>query len=212
MFSLFECGCICIQAAAVLGKFTALNFRTSRSPTPTRGGSGGSGSSSRSSTPGLDVSGSIPVIDSSSIDDGTSRSSTPARGRPDATKPAVRSNSPSPTAILREAAKHPLYPKQPIQTNQQLYEWFSQVERDVVHSQEAKFRDYLNKVSGHMNTCDELMTTIDSVEEDVINMLGWWRQVEEGGKSMQDACQLLLAERVSYLSLLMFLTSFIEYI
>ena len=44
--------------------------------------------------------------------------------------------------------------------------------------------------------CDRLVGHIDLVDAEVSSMLDKWRSVEEGGKSLQDASQKLLDERV----------------
>lgn len=44
--------------------------------------------------------------------------------------------------------------------------------------------------------CDKLVGRIDQVDVEVASMLEKWRSVEEGGKSLQDASQKLLDERV----------------
>ena len=44
--------------------------------------------------------------------------------------------------------------------------------------------------------CDRLVGRIDLVDAEVSSMLDKWRSVEEGGKSLQDASQKLLDERV----------------
>ena len=44
--------------------------------------------------------------------------------------------------------------------------------------------------------CDRLVGRIDQVDSEVSSMLERWRGVEEGGKSLQDASQKLLDERV----------------
>jgi conserved oligomeric Golgi complex subunit 3 len=44
--------------------------------------------------------------------------------------------------------------------------------------------------------CDKLVGRIDQVDAEVATMLDKWRSVEEGGKSLQDASQKLLDERV----------------
>lgn len=43
------------------------------------------------------------------------------------------------------------------------------------------------------------MARIEEVDEEVGGMLRGWRSVEEGGRSLQEACQRLLEERVSCL-------------
>ena len=45
--------------------------------------------------------------------------------------------------------------------------------------------------------CDRLVSRIDQVDAEVSGMMDAWKSVEEGGKSLQDASQKLLDERVS---------------
>ena len=129
--------------------------------------------------------------------------------------PSSRSSSPAPRnrllAISRPGtpnlnAGHPaarsqavntLHPKHPIQTPQQFYDWFALIDRSVAHSQEAHFRAHLSDVAGHLETCDRLVQWIDEIESEVDEMIEGWRSVEEGGKSLKDACEQLLEERVS---------------
>jgi hypothetical protein len=66
----------------------------------------------------------------------------------------------------------------------------------VAHSQEAHFRQHLSRVAEHLDMCDKLVGRIDQVDAEVASMLDKWRSVEEGGKSLQDASQKLLDERV----------------
>ena len=108
-------------------------------------------------------------------------------------------------------ATHALHPKQPVQTPQQFYDWFALIDRSVAHSQEAHFRAHVANVSEHLSTCDLLLERIDEVDTEVDRMLEEWRSVEEGGKSLKDACEKLLEERVSWLSsvLLSYLTDMI---
>ena len=42
------------------------------------------------------------------------------------------------------------------------------------------------------------MEKIDEVDGEVEGMLEGWRGVEEGGRSLKDACERLLEERVSW--------------
>jgi hypothetical protein len=93
-------------------------------------------------------------------------------------------------------ASHALHPKQPVQTPQQFYDWFSLIDRSVAHSQESHFRAHLDTVSDHLETCDRLVERIDLVKTEVESMLEGWNIVEEGGRSLQHACETLLKERV----------------
>jgi hypothetical protein len=97
---------------------------------------------------------------------------------------------------------HALHPKQPVQTPQQFYDWFALIDRSVAHSQEAHFRAHVANVSEHLDTCDQIVERIDEVDREVAGMLEGWRSVEEGGKSLKDACEKLLEERVWILGVL----------
>ncbi|KAJ7187957.1 Sec34-like family-domain-containing protein [Mycena filopes] len=129
----------------------------------------------------------------------SSRPSTPvargaARLEPGRFGPGSRPSSPMPPASSR-IVTHALHPKQPVQTPQQFYDWFALIDRSVAHSQEAHFRAHVASVSEHLDTCDRLVERIDEVDAEVDGMLDGWRGVEEGGKSLKDACERLLQER-----------------
>lgn len=89
-----------------------------------------------------------------------------------------------------------LRPERPIQSPQEFYEWFSTIEHSVAHSQEAHYRHHLATAEYHLDTCDELIENVDSVRRNVDEMLDGWRTVESGGRSLKDACEQLLDERV----------------
>jgi Sec34-like family len=76
-----------------------------------------------------------------------------------------------------------------------------QIDCSVAYSQEAHFRQHLLRVLEHLDTCDRLVSRIDQVDAEVGSMLDKWKSVEEGGKSLQDACQKVLDERVRITSL-----------
>lgn len=50
-----------------------------------------------------------------------------------------------------------------------------------------------------MDVCTRLVERIEEVDGEVGRMMRGWRSVEEGGRSLQEACQRLLEERVSAL-------------
>ncbi|KZT63738.1 Sec34-domain-containing protein [Daedalea quercina L-15889] len=112
-----------------------------------------------------------------------------------------RPGTPNSAFPPRSATAHALHPKQPIQTPQQFYDWFALIDRSVAHSQEAHYRAHLESVSEHLETCDRLIQRIDEVDSAVDGMLGEWKLVEEGGKSLKGACEQLLEERDHLLSI-----------
>jgi len=112
--------------------------------------------------------------------------------------PVSRPSTPSVlgTPPILPGSYAPLHPKQPIQTPEQFYDWFALIDRSVAHSQDSHFRAHIANVSEHLETCDVLLERIDTVEKEVDNMLENWRTVEERGRSLKDACERLLTERV----------------
>ncbi|KAI6040227.1 Sec34-like family-domain-containing protein [Pisolithus marmoratus] len=127
-----------------------------------------------------------------------SRPSTPSLRHP--AKLGSRPPTPLP-ATTRALTSHALDPKQPIQTPQQFYDWFAQIDRSVTHSQEAHFRAHVAMVAGHLDTAGMLLERIDEVEQGVDGMLEGWRSVEESGRNIKDACERLLQERDELLEL-----------
>ncbi|OAX41147.1 Sec34-domain-containing protein [Rhizopogon vinicolor AM-OR11-026] len=125
-------------------------------------------------------------------EDETSRPSTPnLRGKLGSES---RPSTPVP-GFARQFASHALHPKQLVQTPQQFYDWFAQIDRSVAHSQDAHFRAHVAMVSEHLNTADTLLERIDEVDREVGGLLEGWLSVEEGGKNLKDACERLLEER-----------------
>ena len=111
--------------------------------------------------------------------------------------PVLLSHSrPSTPTHRLPSSHHSLYPTQPIQTPQQFYDWFALIDRSVAHFQESHFRAHVASVTEHLETCDRLVEKIDEVEREVGEMMEGWRSVEEGGRSLKDACERLLQERV----------------
>lgn len=127
--------------------------------------------------------------------------STPILDRPGSSTPSSsRPGTPfrsSPHPILI-SSNHALYPKQPIQTPQQFYDWFALIDRSVAHSQESHFRAHVANVKGHLERCDWLVERIDEVEKQVDEMMQEWQGVEDGGKSLKESCERVLKERVSF--------------
>lgn len=66
----------------------------------------------------------------------------------------------------------------------------------MTHSQDAHFRAHLERVSSHRMSCEKLLDTVDVIDSEVCNMLEEWQSVEESGRSLKDACEKLLQEKV----------------
>jgi hypothetical protein len=102
----------------------------------------------------------------------------------------------TPYQAMPATTLHPLHPTQPISTPQQFHDWFSLIERSISHSQESHYRAHLAAINSHVSTCDYLLERVDEVDILVSGMLQDWRGVEEGGRSLQGACERLLEEKV----------------
>lgn len=124
-----------------------------------------------STRPGTPLSKASPLLSSRSLGTMNARAATPV-GKP-----------------------HALHPTQPIATPQAFFDWLALVDRAATHSQEAHFRAHLASLSEHLETCTSLLTLTSTVQSEVDAMLADWRSVEEGGRSLQDACARLLGER-----------------
>jgi conserved oligomeric Golgi complex subunit 3 len=128
----------------------------------------------------------------------SSRPSTPTIRKPGG--PSSRPGTPNTltSATTRvNAALHVLHPKQPIQTPQQFYDWFTLIDQSVARSQESHFHTHLETVTNDVEMCDRVLERIELLEREVADMTEGWRGVEEGGKSLKDACERLLIEKVS---------------
>ncbi|PPQ83679.1 hypothetical protein CVT24_001169, partial [Panaeolus cyanescens] len=121
-----------------------------------------------------------------------------------------RSSSRPPTP-RPNAQTHPLHPSHPIVTPQQFYDWYALIDRSVAHSQEASYRAHVATLSSHLETCDLLLDRVNSVDKEVTSMLESWRSVEEGGRSLKEACERVLEERDNLLTLVEDIGEHLEY-
>ena len=126
----------------------------------------------------------------------SSRPSTPTIRRLGGSSSRPSTPSTSTPTTRGNTAQHALHPKQPIQTPQQFYDWFALIDQSVARSQESHFHAHLETVTGHVEMCDSVLERIELLEREVTDMLEGWRGVEEGGKSLKDACERLLVEKV----------------
>ncbi|KAF9050510.1 Sec34-like family-domain-containing protein [Panaeolus papilionaceus] len=118
------------------------------------------------------------------------------------------SRPPTPRA---NAQTHPLHPSHPIITPQQFYDWYALIDRSVAHSQESSYRAHVATLSSHLATCDLLLNRVNSVDKEATSMLESWRSVEEGGKSLKEACERVLEERDNLLTLVEDIGEHLEY-
>ncbi|RXW24322.1 hypothetical protein EST38_g1510 [Candolleomyces aberdarensis] len=142
----------------------------------------------------------------------SSRSATPINVRFASSRPST----PSITSPLHRTAPSAsrlsaLHPRQPVQTTQQLYDWFALIDRSVAHAQESHFRAHVASVSEYLNMCDLLLERVDEIEREVERMMEYWWSVEEGGRSLKDACERVLEERDKLIELTDDIGAHLEY-
>ncbi|TEB28117.1 Sec34-domain-containing protein [Coprinellus micaceus] len=128
----------------------------------------------------------------------------------DESEASSRSATPS-TPGNRPNKPTSLHPRQPIHTTQQLYDWFAVIDRSVAHSQESHFRAYVASVSEYLDVCDALLARVSEVEVEVETMGECWWSVEEGGRSLKEACERVLLERDQLLQLTDAIGGYLEY-
>jgi conserved oligomeric Golgi complex subunit 3 len=64
------------------------------------------------------------------------------------------------------------------------------------HSQEAHFRSHLSRLNEHSDKCKGLSRKLEQVNDQVLQMRDAWQGVEDGGRSLQEASEQLLKEKV----------------
>ena len=71
------------------------------------------------------------------------------------------------------------------------------------HSQEAHFRSHLSQLNEHSDKCKGLSRKLEQVNDQVLQMRDAWQGVEDGGRSLQEASEQLLKEKVKVASTLL---------
>lgn len=85
------------------------------------------------------------------------------------------------------------------------------IDRSVAHSQESHFRAYVASVAEYLDVCDALLARVSEVEVEVETMGECWWSVEEGGRSLKEACERVLLERDQLLQLTDAIGGYLEY-
>ncbi|CAG8654676.1 11287_t:CDS:10, partial [Acaulospora morrowiae] len=102
---------------------------------------------------------------------------------------------------------------QPIETTQQFFDWFSQMENDMEKDQEDKnfYRNFLGVVTLYRQSCDAFLEQIDNTVKLFNDLDGNFKFVEERTKALQTACEKLLEEQNHLTSLADAMSSKLEY-
>ena len=108
-------------------------------------------------------------------------------------QPAV----PAPAQPVQEVkTKKTLDEKQPIESTQQFLQWFSAIEQDMEAEQEQRYRTRLDQIEFYRSTLQNLLQNARSIQDLVGDLRTRYEFVESKSKSLQEACERLLEERV----------------
>ncbi|GAA5821818.1 hypothetical protein JCM3770_002903 [Rhodotorula araucariae] len=89
----------------------------------------------------------------------------------------------------------PLALAHPIATTQQFHDWFSSVEATLEREQEAVYVEHLGELVGHLETCDNVLGSLDEARGLLSEMEANYRYVDENSRSLQHACENMLEEQ-----------------
>ncbi|RUS30632.1 Sec34-like family-domain-containing protein [Jimgerdemannia flammicorona] len=84
---------------------------------------------------------------------------------------------------------------EPIETTQQFFDWFAQMEAEMERDQEDVYRNYLAIVTLYRQACDEFLEQINTTANLFVDLDGNFRYVEERTRALQLACEKLLQEQ-----------------
>ncbi|KAJ8655596.1 hypothetical protein O0I10_008684 [Lichtheimia ornata] len=85
--------------------------------------------------------------------------------------------------------------EKPVETLQQFFDWFAQMESEMERDQEDIYRNYLGVVSQYRQSCDDFLKDLEDTSklfDDLGNEYGF---VEMRTRSLQSACEKLLNEQ-----------------
>ncbi|GAA5929054.1 Golgi transport complex subunit COG3 [Sporobolomyces koalae] len=125
-------------------------------------------------------------------DDNPKRAAAAHRSRPTSTS---LTGPDQPDRGSPDTAEHrPNLLQHPVDTIQHFHDWFAQVERDLEHSQEQVYRQYLAELDAHLATCDAVLEGLDESRGLLSEMEANYRYVEENSRALQLACETMLDE------------------
>eukprot|EP00897_Mesotaenium_endlicherianum_P000101 jgi/Mesen1/10091/ME000074S09433 len=106
---------------------------------------------------------------------------------PDAGEPGGGQDgaAPAPDGALLEGSSSDL------QRQAQFYKWHSDIEASMKLETEEKYRQYVNALTAHLRTCDQILSEVDSTLGLFTDLQSQHRAVAEKTKSLHDACERL---------------------
>lgn len=90
----------------------------------------------------------------------------------------------------------------PIATTQQFHEYFSAVSSSLEQEQEEVYRLHLRELDGHIQTCSEIVESLEASRGLLSEMQANYRFVEDNSRALQGACETMLDDQVRVLLLL----------
>ncbi|KAJ3389292.1 Golgi transport complex subunit 3 [Lobulomyces angularis] len=82
-----------------------------------------------------------------------------------------------------------------IETAQQFFKWFSEIEREMEQGQEDVYRSYLDGVILYRDTCGNILSSIEETGVLLDHLLINYKFVESKSKALQLACEKLLKDQ-----------------
>ena len=86
--------------------------------------------------------------------------------------------------------------KEPIETNQQFYDWFAQVELSMEREQEEIYRHHLDELEDYIASCETVLEQLDDARGLLSEMEANYKFVQENSRALQLACETMLDEQV----------------
>lgn len=77
----------------------------------------------------------------------------------------------------------------------QFYKWFTDLESAMKSETDEKYRRYVNTLTEHLQTCDEILDQLDSTLDLFDNLQAQHRAVATKTKTLHDACERLVLEK-----------------
>ncbi|KAJ3051718.1 Golgi transport complex subunit 3 [Rhizophlyctis rosea] len=100
---------------------------------------------------------------------------------------------------------------EPIETTQQFFNWFSNIEVEMERGQEDIYRAYLATVHIYRKTCDDIVESIDTTSSLLADLQANYQFVEDKTRALQQACEKLLEDQNHLLRVAEDLSSRLEY-
>ena len=82
-----------------------------------------------------------------------------------------------------------------LNSQHQFYKWFTDLESAMKSEMEEKYRQYVNTLTGHLETCDEILAHLDGTLARFDDLQAQHQAVATKTKMLHDACERLVMEK-----------------